>query len=77
MSPGAVTEKMNFFIAEYKDEMRINGGGGLKSEDEEIEVLELSFKDAIKMIGSGEIIDAKTVILLQYAQINEIVTCKN
>ncbi|WP_142786444.1 NUDIX domain-containing protein [Changchengzhania lutea] len=71
-SPGAVTEKMYLFVAEYKDEMKVNEGGGLEVENEEIEVMELYFKDAINMISSGEIIDAKTIMLLQYAQINHL-----
>ena len=73
MSPGAVTEKMHYFIAEYKDEMKINEGGGLEVEDEEIEVMELPFIEALEMMKSFEIKDAKTIVLLQYAQINNLV----
>lgn len=72
-SPGAVTEKIHYFIAEVSDEMKISEGGGLENETEEIEVLELNFEKAISMILSAEIQDAKTVILLQYAQINKLV----
>ena len=72
-TPGAVTEKIHYFIAEYSDEMKINDGGGLAQETEEIEVLELNFDKALKMIATGEICDAKTIILLQYAQINNLV----
>jgi len=71
-TPGAVTEKIHYFVAEYSDAMKISEGGGLEEETEEIEVLELDFKKAIKMISSGEICDAKTIILLQYAQINKL-----
>ena len=71
-SPGALTEKMFLFVAEYKDAQKINEGGGLESEDEEIEVLELSFSKAIEMIKTEDIIDAKTIMLLQYAQINNL-----
>tara|TARA_R110002111_G_scaffold259846_1_gene330279 strand:- start:21442 stop:22020 length:579 start_codon:yes stop_codon:yes gene_type:complete len=71
-SPGALTEKMYLFVAEYNDEMKINEGGGLDSENEEIEVLELSFSKAIEMIKNEEIIDAKTIMLLQYTQINKL-----
>ncbi|WP_299122738.1 NUDIX domain-containing protein [uncultured Winogradskyella sp.] len=71
-SPGALTEKMYLFIAEYNTTMRINEGGGLDSEDEEIEVLEMPFSKAIKMIEKEEIIDAKTIMLLQYVQINKL-----
>ena len=73
MSPGAVTEKMHYFIAEYKDEMKINEGGGLEIEDEEIEVMELPFTEALEMMESFEIKDAKTIVLLQYAHINNLV----
>lgn len=71
-TPGAVTEKIHYFIAEYSDEMKINEGGGLEHETEEIEVLELDFESALAMISTGEICDAKTIILLQYAKINEL-----
>jgi len=68
MSPGGVTEVIHFFAAEYHDESRANNGGGV--EDEDIEVLEVPFKQALAMIKSGEIKDGKAVILLQYAQLN-------
>ena len=71
-TPGAVTEKIHYFIAEYNDEMKMNDGGGLEHETEEIEVMELLFSKALKMISMGEICDAKTIILLQYAKINEL-----
>ena len=77
MSPGAVSEKMYLFVAAYTDDMKVNGGGGLASEDEEIEVLELPFDMAIKMVDTHEIIDAKTQLLLQYALINDLMKCKN
>ena len=67
MSPGAVTEKIHFFVAEYEPEMRIGDGGGLAHEGEDIEVLELSFDEALAMIADGRIIDAKTIMLLQHA----------
>jgi nudix-type nucleoside diphosphatase (YffH/AdpP family) len=70
MSPGAVTEKIHFFVAEYDDEMRIGAGGGIASEGEDIEVLELAIDEALKMITDGRIVDAKTIILLQYAALN-------
>jgi nudix-type nucleoside diphosphatase (YffH/AdpP family) len=70
MSPGAVTEKMHFFVAEYQPEMRIGSGGGLASEGEDIEVLELAIDQALAMIGDGRIADAKTIMLLQYAALN-------
>ncbi len=73
MSPGAFTERLDMYIAEYSPEQKQAKGGGLKEEGEDIEVLEVPFDDALKMIGNGEIIDAKTIILLQYAALNGIV----
>lgn len=72
MSPGSVTEILYFFIGAYKDEMKIGEGGGADDETENIEVLELDFKKALAMMKSGEIKDAKTIMLLQYAQIEGI-----
>lgn len=66
MSPGGVTEIVHFFIAEYSDAQRANNGGGV--EDEDIEVLELPFEQALAMVARGEIRDGKAVILLQYLQ---------
>ena len=65
MSPGSVTEILHFYIAEYTPSMKVTEGGGLKHEQEEIEVLEMNFKDAWRMMDSGEIRDAKTIMLLQ------------
>jgi nudix-type nucleoside diphosphatase (YffH/AdpP family) len=70
MSPGAVTEKMHFFVAEYEPEMRIGSGGGIAEEGEEIEVLELPIEQALAMIDDGRIVDAKTIMLLQYAALH-------
>ena len=72
MSPGSVTEILHFFVAKYSKEQQLNDGGGVKDE-EEIEVLELDFNISLKMIKSGEIKDAKTIMLLQYAQINNLI----
>jgi nudix-type nucleoside diphosphatase (YffH/AdpP family) len=71
-TPGAVTEKIHYFIAEYSDDMKISDGGGLEEEHEEIEVLEIDFETALKMVSKGEINDAKTVVLLQYAKLNNL-----
>jgi nudix-type nucleoside diphosphatase (YffH/AdpP family) len=70
MSPGAITEKLHFFVAEYESKMRIGSGGGLASEGEDIEVLELPIEQGLAMIGDGHIVDAKTIMLLQYAALN-------
>jgi GDP-mannose pyrophosphatase NudK len=73
MSPGSVTEIIHFFVAEYSANMKVNEGGGIAEEQENIEVLELPFEKAIQMITSGEIKDAKTILLLQYAQIHNLI----
>ena len=70
MSPGAITEKLHFFVAEYEAGMRVGSGGGIASEGEDIEVLELPIDAALAMIGDGRIVDAKTIMLLQYAALN-------
>ena len=73
MSPGSVTEIVHFFAAEYTKDMKVNEGGGIQEEQENIEVLELDFDQAYNMIVSGAIKDAKTIMLLQYAKINILV----
>lgn len=72
MSPGSVTEIIHFFVGEYTKEMKIHEGGGLDEEQENIEVLEYSFDEALQMIVTGKIKDAKTIILLQHAKINNL-----
>ncbi len=67
MSPGSVTEVLHLFIGAYEDRMKVGNGGGAEDETENIEVLEYTFKKALKMIRTGEIKDAKTIMLLQYA----------
>jgi nudix-type nucleoside diphosphatase (YffH/AdpP family) len=73
MSPGAVTEIIHFFVAEYDDKMKVSEGGGLEVEHEDIEVLEFNFETALKMIENGDIKDAKTIMLLQFAKIQKII----
>ena len=67
-TPGAVTEKLHYYIGTYSDDDRPGKGGGLADEHEEIEILELPFEEAYAKIASGEIVDAKTALLLQYAR---------
>jgi nudix-type nucleoside diphosphatase (YffH/AdpP family) len=73
MSPGAVTEILYFFVGEYDESMKVSEGGGVEHEQENIDVLEFTFDEAYSMIGSGEIKDAKTIMLLQYAKIHNLV----
>src|SRR3984893_2332031 len=70
MSPGSVTEKLHFFVAEYQHDMRVGSGGGNPDEGEDSEVLELPIDEALGMIGDRRIVDAKTIMLLQYAALN-------
>ena len=70
MSPGSVTEKLYFFLAEYDSGSRVAAGGGNFVEGEDIEVLELSIEDAMAAIARGDIADGKTIMLLQYAFIH-------
>jgi len=72
MSPGSVTEILYFFVAAYDAGMKINKGGGIEHEQEDIEVLELQLNDAMQMINTGEIKDGKTIMLLQYAVMNNL-----
>ena len=73
MSPGSVTEILYLFVGEYDAAMKVNDGGGLDAEQENIEVLEYTFDDAYAMFESGEITDAKTIMLLQHAKIKGLV----
>ncbi|MDD2180193.1 NUDIX domain-containing protein [Acidovorax sp. D2M1] len=66
MSPGSVTEKLHFFIAEYEPQDRVRAGGGLVNEGEDIEVIEMPLVDALAGIASGTIQDGKTIMLLQH-----------
>jgi len=70
MSPGSVTEILYFFVGSYSDAMKTGNGGGVDGEHENIEVLEMPFDMAMHMITTGDIKDAKTIMLLQYAKIN-------
>lgn len=75
MSPGGVTEIIHFFIAEYSDDDRLTPGGGI--EDEEIDVVELPFSTAIAMIADGRIKDGKTIMLIQYLQIHQVMAARS
>lgn len=72
MSPGSVTEILHFFIAEYHKSMKVTEGGGIEQEQENIEVLELNIEQAMEMINTGDIRDGKTIMLLQYVKLHNI-----
>ena len=72
MSPGSVTEKLHFFIAEYDASTRVGHGGGVEAEGEDLEVIELTLDDALDAVRRGEIVDAKTIMLLQFAALNAV-----
>jgi nudix-type nucleoside diphosphatase (YffH/AdpP family) len=70
MSPGSVTEKLFFFVAEYDAGTRVSRGGGIADEGEDIEVMELPIDDALAMVAHGAIMDGKTIMLLQHAALH-------
>jgi nudix-type nucleoside diphosphatase (YffH/AdpP family) len=70
MSPGSVTERVHFYAAPYSPGSRVDDGGGVASEGEDIEVIEVPFAAALAMIRSGEVADAKTIMLLQWAALD-------
>ncbi|MBB1581745.1 NUDIX domain-containing protein [Serratia sp. OS31] len=70
MSPGSVTEKLHFFIGEYQADERISNGGGVEAEGEDLEVIELPLVDALRAVSQGTIVDAKTIMLLQFVALN-------
>ena len=72
MSPGSVTEMLYFFIAEYSQSMKVHEGGGVEDEQEHIEVLELTLDKALQLVETGDIKDAKTIMLLQYAKLKNL-----
>ncbi|OQD43541.1 GDP-mannose pyrophosphatase [Croceivirga radicis] len=76
MSPGSVTEILHFFIGEYQPNMKIGTGGGAEDETENIEVIELTFREALDWMATGKIKDGKTIMLLQWAQINNLLNQK-
>ena len=72
MSPGSVTEILHFFIAEYANTMKVADGGGVDHEEENIEVLEIPIQNAMEMINTGAIKDGKTIMLLQYIKLHNL-----
>lgn len=73
MSPGAVTEILYLFVGAYDESMKVSEGGGVAHEQENIDVLEMPYEEAYAMIATGQIQDAKTIMLLQHAKINNLV----
>lgn len=74
MSPGSVTEKIHFFLGEYQAADRMNDGGGIAEEGEDVEVVEMTFSAALNAIDEGIIVDAKTIMLLQYVALHQLMT---
>jgi len=72
MSPGSVTEKLHFFIAEYDAAARVGEGGGVEAEGEDLEVMELALEEALTAVDRGEIVDGKTIMLLQHLALREL-----
>ena len=72
MTPGASTEIVHLYLGSYTDAQKIGDGGGLDGENEDIEVVEYAFAKALLLLQSGEIQDAKTIILLQHLALSKI-----
>lgn len=72
MSPGSVTEKLYFYVAEYQPQDRTGAGGGVKSEGEDIDVLEIPLEDALRYVETGQIVDGKTIMLLYHVALKGI-----
>jgi ADP-ribose pyrophosphatase len=72
MSPGSVTEKLYFYLGEYDASMRVSDGGGIENEGEDLEVIEMPLRTALQLVKSGEIVDGKTIMLLQHLALNEM-----
>lgn len=72
MSPGSVTEKLHFYLGEYDASMRVNNGGGIQDEGEDLEVIEMPLRTALRLIDEGEIVDGKTIMLLQHVALREL-----
>ncbi|WP_199639223.1 NUDIX domain-containing protein [Serratia sp. PAMC26656] len=70
MSPGSVTEKLHFFVGEYDADSRVSDGGGVEAEGEDLEVIEMPLADALHAIRQGTLVDAKTIMLLQFVALN-------
>lgn len=72
MSPGSVTEKLYFYLAEYHPRDQTGKGGGIKSEGEDIEVLEVTLDEALRGIETGQIVDGKTIMLIYHVAVKGI-----
>ena len=72
MSPGSVNERLSLFVASYAPADRISAGGGAANEGEDIEVLEIGLDEAVAMVASGAISDAKTVMLIQHLELERL-----
>lgn len=70
MSPGVFSEKLSFFVAPYSPDDKVTDGGGLEHDGEDIEIIEPTLDEALAMIAKGEIVDAKTILLLHYAKLS-------
>ena len=74
LTPGLVKEQVHLFVAKYTDDNKVENGGGVFNEDEEIEIFEIAFSKALEMIATNEIRDARTILLLQYLKLNNLLT---
>lgn len=72
MSPGSVTERVHFYVGAYTPADRVEAGGGVEDEGEDIEVLELPLDEALAMVEDGRIADGKTIMLLQWVALRRV-----
>jgi ADP-ribose pyrophosphatase len=61
-SPGYSSEKVYTYIATVNNKMKVASGGGLESEHESIEIIEIEVQKFMEMVRDGEIVDSKTLI---------------
>lgn len=71
VSPGRTDERLFLYFCEVDDSMKVEAGGGLLSENEDIEIIYLSVQEAKTMLNNQEFIDAKTILSLQYYFLNK------
>lgn len=72
-SAGSLTELIYYYVAPYTRAQKVGKGGGLEEEGEELKIMEVPFAEAVEMVEKGEIRDAKTILLIQYALLKNLV----
>lgn len=73
VSPGGTSERIHLYYAKVSPKDKAGKGGGVLSEGEDIRITSLKVNAALHKIDTGEIVDAKTIIGLQWLQLNRSV----